>query len=101
MLVYREEALQHLDHEFHRGVVVIQQHDLVQRRLRGLWRCLFNGYAAVGTIRFSVLRHAKAAPSQNRSAAAALRSWKSNPLCRVGHVSDTSKCRQWATYGTK
>jgi hypothetical protein len=32
--VHAEELLQHIHHEIHRGVVVVEQHHLVERRRR-------------------------------------------------------------------
>src|SRR5579863_2670003 len=81
--VHGEEPLQYLDHEFHRRVVVVEQYDAVQRRLRRLGRSLLDNYTMLRAIRCSVLRHVKVAPSQNRSGSAARLSLKSNPLGRI------------------
>ena len=71
LVVLVEKTLEHVDHEFHRRVVVIEQYDAVQRRLRRLGRSLLDNYTMLGAIRCSVLRHVKVAPSQNRSGSAA------------------------------
>ena len=78
--IHGEESLKHLDDEFHRGIVVVEQYDAIERRLRRLRRSLLDDYTMLGAIRCSGLRHVKVAPSQNRSASAAHRSLKSNPL---------------------
>ncbi len=38
-----EETFQHEDHEFHRRVIIIQEHHLIHRRLLGLWLGLQDG----------------------------------------------------------
>ncbi len=45
--VHPEEPLQHVDDELHRGVVVVEQHHLVQRRLLDLGRGLLHHDAGV------------------------------------------------------
>src|ERR1700687_387365 len=82
--IHGEEPLKHFDDEFHRRVVVIEQYDAVQRRLRRLGRSLLDNYTMLRAIRWSVLRHVEVAPSQNRSGSAARLSLKSNPLWRNG-----------------
>src|SRR5271156_6296668 len=43
--VHREETLQDIDHELHRSVVVIDQHNLIERRTLELRRRFFDDQA--------------------------------------------------------
>jgi hypothetical protein len=82
--IHAEKSLQHIDDEFHWSVVIVEQYDAIQRRLRRLrWR-LFDNDAVVRAIGIFVLRHVQFALSQNRSGIAAHLSWKSNPLRVIG-----------------
>src|SRR6185437_5460313 len=52
--VEAEELLQHVDHEFHRSVVVIEQHHLIQRWLLDLGPRLLDENTGIGTGRMRV-----------------------------------------------
>jgi hypothetical protein len=57
LMVHGKEFLQHLNDEIHRGVVVIQQDDLVQRRALELGLGLLEGQAVAGGMTLLSLFH--------------------------------------------
>jgi len=53
--VHVEEPAQHLDHELHRGVVIVQEQHRIQRRLGELGRRGFENDTAAGLVVFKVV----------------------------------------------
>jgi hypothetical protein len=88
--IHTEKSLQHIDDKFHWSVIIVEQYDPIQRRLRCLRGRLFDGDAMVGAIGISLLRHLQFALSQYRSSIAAHLSWKSNPLRVIGESARNS-----------
>ncbi len=58
-MVQTKEPLQHMDHEFHRGEIVIQQKNLVQRRTLGFRLCLGDNPGFTIRLAGFVRRHVK------------------------------------------
>jgi hypothetical protein len=53
-LVHAKKAAQYLDHEIHRGEIIIEQNDLEKRRPRRLRARCFNG-EAVAAVAFLIV----------------------------------------------
>ena len=64
--IHGKKSFQHLDHELHRRVVVVEQYHAVQRRLSRLRRCFLYDDAGIGAIGLPGLLQQITAPSHFR-----------------------------------